>query len=37
LLDRARGKTVTLVHSAKNEEINNAVALKAYLETKADR
>ena len=31
LLEQARRGTVTLVYGAKNEEYNNAVALKAYL------
>jgi uncharacterized protein YeaO (DUF488 family) len=34
LLDAARKGTVTLLFSARDEEQNNAVALKAYLEAK---
>ena len=33
LLDHARKGTVTLVYAAKDEERNNAVALKKYLES----
>jgi uncharacterized protein YeaO (DUF488 family) len=32
LLDAARKGTITLVYSARDEEHNNAVALKSYLE-----
>jgi len=32
MLDTARDRDVTLVYGAKDEEHNNAVALKAYLE-----
>ncbi len=34
LLQKARGGTITLVFSAKEEKFNNAVALKEYLEEK---
>ncbi len=34
LLDEARQGTVTLLYSAHDEEHNNAVALKAFLESK---
>jgi uncharacterized protein YeaO (DUF488 family) len=34
LLDAAKKGTVTLVYSAKNRDLNNAVALKEYLEKK---
>ncbi|MFQ5802080.1 MAG: DUF488 domain-containing protein [Candidatus Methylomirabilales bacterium] len=34
LLKAARRGTVTLLYSARNPEHNNAVALKAYMETK---
>jgi uncharacterized protein YeaO (DUF488 family) len=36
LLAMAGEKTLTLVYGAKDEEHNNAVALKEYLEEKAD-
>jgi len=35
LLDMAAERTLTLVYGAKDEEHNNAVALKKYLEKKA--
>jgi uncharacterized protein YeaO (DUF488 family) len=35
LRKKARGHTVTLIYAAKDEQNNNAVALKRYLERKA--
>jgi uncharacterized protein YeaO (DUF488 family) len=35
ILERAREGRVTLVYAAKDEEHNNAVALKEYLETRS--
>jgi uncharacterized protein YeaO (DUF488 family) len=37
LLDRSRGGPVTLVFGSKEEKYNNAVALKAYLESHGRR
>jgi uncharacterized protein YeaO (DUF488 family) len=37
LLDAARRGTVTLIYSSHDEEHNNAVALKDYLESKSAR
>jgi uncharacterized protein YeaO (DUF488 family) len=37
LLDKARRGTVTLIYSSHDEEHNNAVALKDYLESKSAR
>jgi uncharacterized protein YeaO (DUF488 family) len=37
LLDKARHGTVTLIYSSHDEEHNNAVALKDYLEAKSAR
>lgn len=37
LLDAARKGTVTLLFSARDEEQNNAVALKGYLEAKLNQ
>ncbi len=34
LAEHVKHQQVTLVYSARNEDINNAVALKLYLETK---
>jgi uncharacterized protein YeaO (DUF488 family) len=34
ILSKAKGGSVTLLYSAKEEEFNNAVALKQYLEQK---
>ena len=36
LLDRARQGTVTLVFAAKDEERNNAVVMKTYLDDRLD-
>jgi uncharacterized protein YeaO (DUF488 family) len=36
LLDRARQGTVTLVFAAKDEERNNAVVMKAFLDDRLD-
>ena len=36
IAEKARSGTVTLVYAAKNEEYNNAVALKEYLKIKYD-
>jgi uncharacterized protein YeaO (DUF488 family) len=35
LRKKARGHTLTLIYSARNEEQNNAVALKQYLERRS--
>lgn len=37
ILEAAKEGDVTLVFAAKNEEINNAVALKKYLESKIEK
>jgi len=34
LIQRARSGRLTLVYAAKNEKFNNAVALKAYIESR---